>query len=117
MPSLKIIPTPWSRVKNNQLLGCRKVYYRIHRQGTLLQPEASSPEPPTGLQLFKIRFATSDHVIHPAVFQILCKITLHATFYAKGLSSPPKPDVGRPHHVGCQGLVYSVGYTHRYHLH
>jgi len=75
MPSLKITPTLWNRVKNNQLLGCRKAYYRIHRLVTLLQSDASSPEPPTELLLFQVRFTTSDHVIHPGVFQILSNIT------------------------------------------
>jgi chemotaxis protein histidine kinase CheA len=74
MPSLKITPTLWNRLKNNQLLGCRKVYYRIHRLGTLLQSHASSPDPPIGLLLL-VRFAASDYVIHPTAFQILCKIT------------------------------------------
>jgi hypothetical protein len=74
---IKITPTLWKRVKNNQLLGCRKVYYRI-------QSHASSPDLPKGLLLFKDRFATSDHAIHLAVFQIQCNIMQHATFYAKG---------------------------------
>ena len=75
MPSLKITPTVWNRVKNNQYVGSWKVYYRIHRLGTQLQSHASSPDPPKGLPLFKARFATSDHVIRPGVLQILCNIT------------------------------------------
>jgi hypothetical protein len=74
VPSLKITPTLRNRVKNNHFLGCPKVYYRIHRQGTILQPDASSPDPPIGLLLFRARFASPDHVTHAAVFQILCNI-------------------------------------------
>jgi len=48
MPSLKITPTLLNRVKNNRLLSCRKVYYPIHRLGTLLKSHASSPDPPIG---------------------------------------------------------------------